>query len=236
MHYAVFTDGASNLPGKYLQGMDIHPLPCSYTMDGEPGVYMGDIDAFDAKLYYDKLRAGSRMKTSLLNSQLFQDQFRPYLEQGLDVVYVGMSSGISGTIQAARIAAEELMEDYPERTVRVVDSLGAAFGPGLLACRAADLRGEGKSAGEAGAILDEEVKHLLQLFFHHFYRHTPTSFNIWHFNTIFPFFQFARPKSSDHLPPAVNEASADFEFPPPFAAALPHGFVKDTAESTFPPV
>ncbi len=164
MNYAVFTDGASNLPGKYLQSFEIRPLPCSYEMDGQPGIYTGDIDAFDAKAYYDKLRAGSRLKTSLLNSHLFQEQFRPALEQGLDVVYVGMSSGISGTIQAARMAKEELEEEFPERYVHVVDSLGAGFGPGLLAVRAAELRNEGKSAREAGAILDSEVQHTLNLF------------------------------------------------------------------------
>ena len=164
MSYIVFTDGCSNLPGDLLRKLDIHVLPCSYTLDGEPGVFDGDLDAFDSHAYYNKLRAGSVMKTSLLNSQLFIDHFRPELEKGKDVVYVGLSSGVSGTLQAAKIAADELMEEYPERTVRVVDSLGAGFGPGLLACRAADLREEGKTAVAAGEILDEEVKHLLQIF------------------------------------------------------------------------
>jgi len=164
MSYTVFTDGASNLPGKYLQGLDIRPLPCSYTMDGVEGVYLGDIDSFDAKGYYDQLRAGSRMKTSLLNSHLFETWFRPELQKGLDAVYVGMSSGISGTFQAARMAAQELMHEFPERTVYTVDSLGAGFGPGLLAIRAAQLRKEGKSAAEAGEILDREVMHTLNFF------------------------------------------------------------------------
>ena len=164
MGYTVFTDAASNLPGKYLRGLDIRTLPCSYTMDGAEGIYQGDIDAFDAKAYYDKLRGGSRMKTSLLNSHLFESFFRPELEKGLDVIYVGMSSGISGTFQAARMAAEELMDQFPGRTVHTVDSLGAGFGPGLLAIRAARLRDEGKSAAEAGAILDSDEMHTLNFF------------------------------------------------------------------------
>lgn len=164
MSYTVFTDGCSNLPGRLLKELDIRVLPCNYVMDDVPGTYLGDIDAFDTHAYYDKLRSGSVMKTSLLNSQLFMDHFRLELEQGLDVVYVGMSSGISGTIQAARIAAEELEEEFPGRTVRVVDSLGAGFGTGLLSCRASDLRSEGKTAAEAADILDSEVPHLLQFF------------------------------------------------------------------------
>ena len=164
MSYAVFTDGCSNLPGRLLKELDIRVLPCSYVMDEVPGTYEGDIDAFDTHGYYEKLRSGSTMKTSLLNSQLFTDHFRPVLEAGLDVVYVGMSSGISGTIQAARIAAEDLMEEFPGRTVRVVDSLGAGFGPGLLSCRASQYRSEGKTAAEAADLLDADVPHLLQYF------------------------------------------------------------------------
>lgn len=164
MSYVVYTDGCSNLPGRLLKALDIRVLPCSYVMDDVPGTYLGDIDAFDTHGYYDKLRAGSTLKTSLLNSQLFLDHFRPVLEEGLDVVYIGMSSGISGTIQAARIAAEELMEEYPGRTVRVVDSLGAGFGTGLLTCRASQYRSEGKTAAEAADILDVDVRHLLQYF------------------------------------------------------------------------
>ena len=164
MSFSVFTDGCSNLPGRILSELNIRVLPCSYVLDGVPGTYEGDIDAFDTHGYYEKLRNGSEIKTSLLNTHLFLSHFRPELEQGMDVIYVGMSSGISGTIQAARIAAEELMEEFPGRTVRVVDSLGAGFGSGLLSCRAADLRAEGKTAAEAADILDAEVPHLLQYF------------------------------------------------------------------------
>lgn len=164
MAYAVYTEGASNLPGRLLKEYDIRVLPCSYTMDGEHLQYEGDIEAFDSHAYYDRLRAGAQMKTTLLNSHLFETSFRSALEEGLDVVYVGMSSGISGTVQSARIAAEELMAQFPGRTVRVVDSMGAGFGTGILAVRAAQLRAGGKSASEAGEILDEEVMHTLQFF------------------------------------------------------------------------
>lgn len=164
MSYTIFTDGCSNLPGTLLSGLEIRVLPCEYILDGVPGTFAGNIDDFDSHGYYEKLRSGSVMKTSLLNTHLFLTHFRPELEKGLDVIYVGMSSGISGTIQAARIAADELLEEFPDRTVRVIDSLGAGFGTGLLACRASDLRSEGKTAGEAANILDGEVMQLLQFF------------------------------------------------------------------------
>lgn len=164
MSYTVFTDGCSNLPKQLLSSLQIRVLPCSYTLDGESHIFSGDMDGFDSRTYYDRLRHGAVLTTSLLNTQLFLDHFRPELEKGRDVVYVGLSSGVSGTIQSARMAAVELAEEFPERTVRVVDSLGASFGPGLLACRAADLRNEGKTALQAGEVLDRETMELQQFF------------------------------------------------------------------------
>ena len=164
MSFALFTDGCSNLPGDLLRQLDIRLLPCSYTIDEIPNTYNGDLDTFDAHQYYDHLRAGHQPKTSLLNTQLFLNFFRGALEQGQDIVYVGMSSGISGTIQAATMAAEELEEAFPERKVCIVDSLGAGLGTGLLTCRGADLRAEGKTAGQTADILRQERMQLCEYF------------------------------------------------------------------------
>ena len=164
MSFAIFVDGSSNLPGRLLRELTIEILPCSYTMNGQPSTYDGSLDSFDAHEYYDMLRQGGRVQTSLLNTQLFLDSFRPVLERGEDVLYFSMSSGISGTCHAARIAAEELLEEFPERTVRVVDSLGSGFGTGLMACKAADLRAAGKSAAETADIMDADAQNTLQFF------------------------------------------------------------------------
>lgn len=164
MSFTLFTDGCSNLPTLLRRKLDIQLLPCSYSMDDEPATYNGDLDTFDSHGYYTQLREGKRVKTSLLNTDLFLRYFRPVLEAGKDVVYVGLSSGISGTIQAASIAAAELREEFHDRVVRVVDSLGAGLGTGLLTCRAADLRDEGRSAQETGEILDQERMHLCEYF------------------------------------------------------------------------
>ncbi len=164
MSFAVFTDGCSNLPGEIVRSRGVHLLPCSYTADGVPGTYTGDLDTFDSHTYYDQLRGGATIKTSLLNTHLFLTQFSPVLQQGEDIVYIGISSGVSGTIQAARMAAEELQETFPERRVCVVDSLGAGFGPGLLSLRGCDLRDAGKSAVEAAAVLDDEKLRLCEYF------------------------------------------------------------------------
>lgn len=164
MSFTIFTDGCSNLPGEQIQKFGIRVLPCTYTLDGVQHVYDGDIDTFDAPAHYNKLREGHLIQTSLINSQLFADHFRAALEEGLDVVYVGLSSGVSGTYNAAKMAAEELKEEFPDRAIRTVDSRGAAFGPGLLTLMAGDLRQEGKNADEAADALIAATDDLCEYF------------------------------------------------------------------------
>ena len=164
MSYAIYTDGCSNLPGEQIQKYQIRVLPCTYTLDGVQHVYSGDIDSFDAPAHYNLLRDGHLIQTSLLNTQLFLDHFRPALEEGLDVIYVGMSSGISGTYNAAKMAAEELMEEYPDRKVYTVDSRGAGLGTGILTLRAADFRDAGMSVDEAYEALKEATDNLCEYF------------------------------------------------------------------------
>ena len=164
MSFAVFTDGCSNLPGSVLSRWKIQVLPFTYTINGQQIVYNGDIESFDSHAHYELLRAGELIQTSLANTQQFVDHFRPVLEEGRDVVYVGMSSGISGTYQAASLAAEELMEQFPDRRVRTVDSLGAGFGPGLLTILAAEMQAEGKTADETADALDRKKMDLCEFF------------------------------------------------------------------------
>ncbi len=164
MKFAIYTDGCSNLPKRLLESLDIQVLPFHYMVDGVSMTYNGDVDSFDAHAYYDSMRAGKVVTTTLLNATTFAQYFRQTLEQGRDVLYVGMSSGVSGTFQASCMAAQELMEEFPERKVMNVDSLGAGLGVGWLSCRASDLRSEGKTLEETKAILDEEVMQLCQFF------------------------------------------------------------------------
>ena len=162
MSFAVFADGSANLPQSLLDGISL--LPCEYTVDGKPEVYFGDVDHFDGHAYYEGLRKGRKIGTSLLNSQLFITHFTPVLEGGQDIIYVSMSSGISGTYNAAVAAAQELMEQFPDRFVHIVDSKGCGFGNGILAVRAAEMSRQGVDVRTAAAKIDEEVPHMCQYF------------------------------------------------------------------------
>ena len=162
MSFVVFADGSANLPKSCLEGISM--LPCTYCVDGVQKEYEGDVDSFDVHHYYDALRSGAKITTSLLNTHLFMEHFRPVLEAGQDAIYIAMSSGISGTYQAAVNAKQELEEEYPDRYIHIVDSHGCGFGSGLLAIRGAELSKLGTPVRQAGAMLDADVPHMCQYF------------------------------------------------------------------------
>ena len=98
--------------------------------------------------FYRKMEEGAMTKTSQINADEFETYFRGILDQGKDILHVSLSSGISGVVNSARIAADTLSEEYPERKILIVDSLAASSGYGLFMDRLADLRDEGKTIDE----------------------------------------------------------------------------------------
>ena len=163
MPFAIVTDTSANLPNHLLRGRDIRVLPFSYFMDGTEYVDLEGED-FDAAGFFAAMRAGTKVTTSQIPPQRYNECFEPLLKSGLDILFVSMSSGISGSFQSSRIAAAELCAAYPQRSIRCVDTLGASLGEGLLALRAADLRDEGKSMDEAADILETERVRMYQIF------------------------------------------------------------------------
>ena len=164
MSYTLFVDSGSNLPARKLQELSIRVIPFSYELNGELIPCPEYPDGFDGHNYYGQLRQGAVVKTSLISSGEFYDAFRPVAEAGSDVMYVGISSGISGTVQSALVAAQQLMEEFPARRVRVVDSMGAGLGTGILACRAADYREEGLDIDRAVEKLNQDRLNLCEYF------------------------------------------------------------------------
>ena len=100
------------------------------------------------KALFDAIRAGVSARTAQVNADEYEAFFRPYLQDGKDVLHVTLSSGISGTINSAQAAAATLREEFPERKIYIVDSLCASSGYGLFMDRLADLRDEGMTIDE----------------------------------------------------------------------------------------
>ena len=106
----LYTDTSANLPLALLREYDIAVIPFSYTVNGMAEDYNEETD-FDGKAFYDAMRRGAEVKTSMVNPTTAAAFFERALAQGDDVLYVGMSGGISGTAHAAALAAEELREN-----------------------------------------------------------------------------------------------------------------------------
>ena len=100
------------------------------------------------KVLFDAIRAGVSARTAQVNADEYEAFFRPFLQEGKDVLHVTLSSGISGTINSAQAAAAVLREEFPERKIYIVDSLCASSGYGLFMDRLADLRDEGMTIDE----------------------------------------------------------------------------------------
>ena len=146
--YVIFTDSTTDLTPELVAEMDVQVLPMRFMLDGKEYRNYPDNRELSPKEFYDKLRAGSMSTTSQINQADFLDTFTPVLEQGKDILYLAFSSGLSGTFNSARLAAEELREQFPERTIEVIDTLQASMGEGLAVYYAAVLKNEGKSLEE----------------------------------------------------------------------------------------
>jgi DegV family protein with EDD domain len=163
MSFVVLTDTSGNLLNKEIRDYGLHVIPFSYFYDGEEHTCL-DTDSFDAEDFYGRIKRGLHVTTSQISPQQYMEFFRPYVREGQDVIYVAMSSGISGSCSSARIGAEMLREEYPERTVAVIDTRGAALGEGIIALLAAELRDRGVDTAEAVEILEGHVERMFNVF------------------------------------------------------------------------
>lgn len=152
MRFAIVTDTSANVPSQWLEEHGVQAITFLYTMDGAERE-SGDTRDFDGAAYYQALRAGAKVSTSQIPPQRYIDLFAPLLAAGQDVLYISMSSGISGSCASAQMAARQLGEQYPDRQVYVVDTLGASLGEGLHVLRAAEMRDQGMSAAETAQAL-----------------------------------------------------------------------------------
>ena len=143
MALEIFADSAANIPREKVEAMGINVIPCSYEMSGKIIRCPEVPEDFDGRQFYDLLRGKAEVRTSMTNTHEFEEHFEKALEKGNDVLYISISSGISGTYNASRIAAEELHDKYPERRIETFDSMGAGLGIGLLVLRAAEYRAQG---------------------------------------------------------------------------------------------
>ena len=161
--FRIVTDTSSNLPTAYLQAENITVIPFTFhTESGEQSCM--DTASFDAKAFYTAMRNGEKVTTSQIPPQRFVDNIRPMLENGEDVLFVSMSSGISGSYASSKIAANQLAEEFPERKILTVDTYSASLAEGIVVMRAVECRKEGLSIDETYQILRGLRHRIAQIF------------------------------------------------------------------------
>ena len=144
--YIISCGSTADLTAEELNAHDIRCVPYHYSVDG---VEYTDDRRLPMSDFYAAMVAGADVHTAQVNVEEFRQYFRPFLESGQDILHVALSSGMSGSYNSARIAADLLSEEYPDRRIRIVDSLGASSGTGMLTLALAAAREAGKTVDEA---------------------------------------------------------------------------------------
>lgn len=129
MAFCIITDSASDIPENIIKEYDLHVIPTPVTIEG--------VDYFDGETifpdqFYEIQASGKEIKTYHINQFMFEEHFRPYAERNDEVLYMCFSTGIAGTFNAATLAYEEILEEYPDFKLTIIDTKCASVGYGLV--------------------------------------------------------------------------------------------------------
>lgn len=153
--YVIFTESTGDLTPELIEQAQLRVLPMSFSLDGTAYRNWPDGREMSSRDFYDKLRAGGVCTTSQVTLAEYEDAFTPALKEGYDILYLAFSSGLSGTYQSSRLAAELLTARFPNRRIACVDSRQASMGEGLFAWLVAQKRLAGADFKEAQAYAEQ---------------------------------------------------------------------------------
>lgn len=154
MKTVLITDSCSDLPLEYIESNNIIYMSLTYEINGEE--FKDDFwKTTDCKEFYNKLRKGETSKTSQVNSQRYYEEFKKHIAEGNPIIYVGFSSALSGSTNSAFIAREQILEEFKEADITVVDTKSASMGQGLLVYYANEMLKKGKPKEEIVNWLEE---------------------------------------------------------------------------------
>lgn len=164
MSYKIVTDSSCNLPEDIINELDLVVLPLIFMVDGEQHQSYLKGQVTDLQQFYTHMREGKVFTTSLPNLDEVTEEFETLFKAGEDVLYLGFSSGLSGTFQAVSLLGSDLVAQYPDRTFVAIDTLAASLGEGLLVYYAAKMQQEGKSLEEVAQWVEGNLLHMCHWF------------------------------------------------------------------------
>ena len=155
--YVITVNSTVDLPIEWLEERNVKVIPLKYTIDNQTYT---DMEGLSAKEFFAKLREGKMAETSQVNPEEARSYLEPFLKKGKDILHLGFSSALSGTLNSMRIAGEELSEQYPEAKIIIVDTLCACLGEGLLLHHVLKQKAAGKTIEEAAQWAEENKLHI----------------------------------------------------------------------------
>ncbi|MDY0138504.1 MAG: DegV family protein [Candidatus Izemoplasmatales bacterium] len=164
MDYKLVTDSCIDLPASLANELELVVMPMKVTVKGKEYYNYLDNREISPREFYDLLREQNTAITSQLNPFDFEEVFTPYLQKGMDILYLSFSSALSGTFNSSVIAQKELQEKFPDRKIYVLDTLSASMGMGLLVTLAARKKLEGKTIEEVKLYVEETRLNISHLF------------------------------------------------------------------------
>ena len=158
--FKIVTDSTADLPVSYMKEHNVGCMPVSYILDG---VTYGKEKQLDWKEFYQMIRDGKLPTTSQINPAEAKEFFEEYIKTDKEILYLAFTSGMSGTCNNIRLAAEEVMEENPGVKIRVVDSLCASLGEGLFVHKAIRMRAAGKDMDEIAEWLENHALNFVHI-------------------------------------------------------------------------
>lgn len=162
--YIIFTDSCADLSQDKLDELSVKLVPMHFMLNGKEYTCWPDGRELPFADFYQELRAGGSSTTTQVSIAEFLEAFTPVLQEGMDVLYLGFSSGLSGTMQSANFAAQELRAQFPQRKIMVIDSLCASLGQGLFVWHVVQQKKQGKSIEEAASWAEQNRLKLVHWF------------------------------------------------------------------------
>lgn len=135
--YVIVSDATLDLPNSVIEEYKIKVIPMGVNIDNVEFTHYPDEREITVEDFYQKLKNGAVSHTSQITPAIFITTFEKILKQGMDIIYIAFSSGLSGTYLTSQLAIRELLEEYPDRKIYSIDSLCASIGEGLLVLNAA---------------------------------------------------------------------------------------------------
>lgn len=147
MKTIIFTDSCCDLPRSFVEENNIQVMHLRVNIQGRD--IPDDLGiSIESKNFYDLIRQGEMPTTSQVNVNTFEDNFRKYIKEGYSIIYIGFSSALSGCVNSARIAKENIEEEISDADITIIDTKSASLGLGLIVYNAVNMLKAGKEKSE----------------------------------------------------------------------------------------